>query len=295
MAVRPDLALLVNPRSGRRRTVRRADRVAGYLSAHGYAVTTLQGDSAEESAALARKVVAEEYDVLTVMGGDGMVHLALQAAAGSQTTLGVIPTGTGNDFARALGIPRRGPLAAAGVIAAAHTRSLDLARVGPTYFGTVLASGFDSAVTERANAAEWRWPQGQLRYIASTVAELGVFRPLSYTLELDGERMDCEAMLVAVGNTRSYGGGIRMCEHAVPDDGLLDVAIIKPVSTAQLVRVFPRLFRGTHVTHPAYQTHRVRRVRLAADTVAYADGERLGPLPVTVDAVPGAVEVFTAP
>jgi diacylglycerol kinase (ATP) len=285
------LAFLVNPTSGRGRLAGSADAVAARLATGGYDVTSMVGADAAESAALARSAVAEGYDALVVMGGDGMVHLALQAVMGSATTLGVVATGTGNDVSRALGIAPRKPVPAADVVVAGHTRRIDVARVGATYFATVLAAGFDSLVNERANTMTW--PKGQMRYNLATLAELRVFRPLSYTLELDGVPQSCEAMLVAVGNCPSYGGGLRMCEGAEIDDGLLDVVIIKPISKLQLVKVYPRLFRGTHVTHPAYVHHRVRTVTVAADgIVAYADGERLGPLPVTVEVVPSAVSVF---
>ncbi len=286
------LALLVNPATGKGRHVLRIPQVVATLEAAGYAVTTMRGASAAESAALAHKAVAEEYDVLVTMGGDGIAHLALQALGGSRTRLGLISVGTGNDLARGLGIPHGDPVAAARVVTGGRTRRIDLAVAGSERFGTVLASGFDSAVNERANARSW--PRGQLRYTLATLGELRVFRPLPYTMTLDGSTVEQEAMLVAVGNTASYGGGIRMCEGAAPDDGLLDVVVITPVTRRELLRVFPRLFRGTHVTHPAYQRHRVRRVRLEAPgCVAYADGERLGPLPVTVEVEPAAAEVFT--
>jgi diacylglycerol kinase (ATP) len=156
-----------------------------------------------------------------------------------------------------------------------------------------LAAGFDSKVNERANAMSW--PRGQMRYNLAVAAELRTFRPVRFALELDGVRRDVDAMLVAVGNGPSYGGGLRMCEGAELDDGLLDVVLIKPVGRVELVRVFPRLFRGTHVSHPQYEHHRVSRVSLAAPGIsAYADGERLGALPMTVEAAPRALAVFAA-
>jgi len=285
------LAFLVNPTSGRGRLAGSADAVAKRLATGGYEVTSMTGKDAAESADLARSAVAEGYDALVVMGGDGMVHLALQAVVHSATTLGVVATGTGNDVARALGIAPRKPLASADVVVAGHSRRIDVAQVGTTYFASVLAAGFDSLVNERANAM--RWPTGQMRYNLATLAELRVFRPITYALELDGEPLACEAMLVAVGNCPSYGGGLRMCEGAEIDDGLLDVVIIRPISKFELLKVYPRLFKGTHVTHPAYEHHRVRTVRVAAEgIIAYADGERLGPLPSTVEVVPSGVSVF---
>jgi diacylglycerol kinase (ATP) len=218
------------------------------------------------------------------------VHLAVQALAGTGTALGVIPTGTGNDVARYLGLPRGKPVDAAEVICRQVIRPMDLGKAGSNYYATVLATGFDSLVNERAN--KMTWPRGQMRYNLATLAELKVFTPLPYTLELDGERRRLDAMLVAVGNGPSYGGGLRMCEGALLDDGQLDVVIINPISKPELLKVYPRLFRGTHVSHPAYEHHRVRQVSVAAPgIVAYADGERLGPLPLNVECASAALSV----
>ena len=138
-----------------------------------------------------------------------------------------------------------------------------------------------------------RWPKGQMRYNLATVAELRVFEPLRYVLDLDGTERQVEAMLVAVGNGPSFGGGMRIAEGADLYDGLLDVVLIKPVSRVELVRTFPKLFNGTHVTHPQFERHRVRRVTVAAPgIVGYADGERFGPLPLTVECVPDAVRIL---
>ncbi|MGI8700480.1 MAG: diacylglycerol/lipid kinase family protein [Nocardioidaceae bacterium] len=285
------LALLVNPASGRGRFAGAVDAVADRLASGGFQVTRMVGGDAAESAGFAGSAVADGYDALVLMGGDGLVHLALQHVVASGTVLGVIGTGTGNDVSRALGIPARAPLEAVEVVLAGETRKMDVGSAGGTYFATVLAAGFDSLVAERANAMTW--PAGQMRYNLATLAELRVFRPIGYTLELDGQQRRREAMLVAVGNCPSYGGGIRICHGAEIDDGLLDVVVIKPVSKLELVKVYPRLFKGTHVSHPAYELHRVRSVTVdAPSVVAYADGERLAPLPVTVEVVPGAVTVF---
>ncbi len=283
-------ALLVNPTSGKGRYQHAVPAVQARLSAGELEVTRMQGADGDEAADLAKQAVEDGYDLLVVMGGDGTVHLAVQSVATSKTALGVIATGSGNDVARYLDLPRRDPVAAADVVARGFTRTMDLARAGTTYYVTVLAAGFDSLVNERANAMTW--PSGQMRYNLATLAELRVFEPLSYTLELDGERRQLEAMLVAVGNGPSYGGGLRMCEGALLDDGLIDVVIIKPISKFELLRVYPRLFKGTHVTHRSYEHHRVAQVSLAApNVVAYADGERVGPLPLTVEAVPAALTV----
>jgi diacylglycerol kinase (ATP) len=180
---------------------------------------------------------------------------------------------------------------AADIVVGSRVREVDLARAGATYFVTVLAAGFDSKVNERANAMTW--PKGQMRYNLATIAELRVFQPLPYTLVLDGEEHRLDAMLVAVGNGSSFGGGLRITEGARLDDGLLDVVVIRPMSKRRLVASYPRLFTGTITEIPEYEHHLVKEVPVAAPgIVAYADGERIGSLPLTVEVAPAALRVL---
>ena len=285
------IALLTNPTSGKGRGRRTAAIALPRLTEAGFDVREMVGRDGDEALDLARKAVADEVESLVVVGGDGMVHLAAQALAGTATNLGIIPSGTGNDVARYVGIPRTDPQLAADVVVGSRVRTIDLARAAGTYFVTVLASGFDSKVNERANAMAW--PRGQMRYNLATLAELRVFEPLPYVLELDGEVRTLEAMLVAVGNGESFGGGLRITHGASLDDGRLDVVIIKPMSKAKLVRTYPKLFSGRHVGIPEYERHLVRSVTVAAPGIsAYADGERIGALPLTVEVVPQALRVL---
>jgi len=286
-----ELALLTNPTAGKGRGTRTAAMALPRLLEAGYDVRSLAGRSPEEALDLARQCVADGIEALVVCGGDGMVHLGAQAVTGTDTPLGIIPAGTGNDVARYLDLPRSDPALAADVVARGKERTIDLARVGSVYFVTVLAAGFDAIVNERANAMTW--PKGQMRYNLATLAELRVLTPIPYVLELDGVEERLEATLVAVGNGPSFGGGLRITEGAVLDDGMLDVVVIKPLSKLDLLRTYPKLFRGTHVHHPQYRHHRVRRVTVAAPgIVAYADGERIGALPLTIEVAPGALRVL---
>lgn len=290
-SVAREIALLTNPTSGKGRGRRTAAIALPRLREAGFAVRELLGEDAGEALHLARRAVADGVEALVVCGGDGLTHIGAQAVAGTGTNLGIVPAGTGNDVARYFAIPRNDPQAAADVVVGSRVRTVDLARVGETYFVTVLASGFDSKVNERAN--DMVWPRGQMRYNLATLAELRVFEPLPYTLVLDGEERHLEAMLVAVGNGPSFGGGLRITEGAVLDDGLLDVVVIRPMSKARLARSYPRLFTGTIAQIPEYEHHLARTVTVAAPgIVAYADGERLGALPLTVESAPGAVRVL---
>lgn len=286
-----EIALLTNPTAGRGRGARTADLILPRLRDAGFVVRNLRGADEGESAALARQCVADGVESIVVVGGDGMVHTVVQALAHTGTRLGLIPSGTGNDVARTFGIPRKDPLAAADVVIAGHERTIDLARAGSRYYVTVLAAGFDAIVNERANAMTR--PRGQMRYNLATVAELRTFAPIPYVLEADGAQERFEAMMVSIGNTPSFGGGLRIAEGALVDDGLLDVVVIEPMTKRELVATYPKLFKGTHVHHPAYRHLSARSVTVAAPgIVAYADGERVGPLPLTVEVQPGALRVL---
>lgn len=289
--MRKEIAVLTNPTSGKGKGNKVAADVVPRLTDAGFAVRSLIGRDAEEATDLARQAVADNVETLVVIGGDGMVHLAAQELATSSTRLGLVPAGTGNDVARALGVPRTDALAATDVIIGGKERSIDLAKIGHRYYVTVLAAGFDAIVNERAN--EMTWPRGQMRYNLATLAELRTFSPIPYVLEVDGEQHRFEAMMVAVGNTESFGGGMQITKGAVPDDGVLDVVAIMPMSKLELIRTFPKLFSGAHVHHPKYRHFAGRSITVAAPgIVAYADGERMTSLPLTVDVVPKALRVL---
>ena len=291
-----DVALLVNPSAGRGRGARAVQPALDALRRAGHRVRTVVGRDAGEALRLARGAVDDGADALVVVGGDGMTGLALQAVAGTGTPLGVVAVGTGNDFARVNGLPVRDPRAAAELaaeaLAAGRARRLDLGRAGGRWFGTVLASGFDSRVNDRGN--RMRLPLGRFRYDVAMLAELAALRPIRYRVAFDdGPEQELVAVLVAVGNGSSYGGGMRICADAAMDDGLFDVCVVGPCSRTTLVRVFPLVYTGSHPRHPVVTVHRAARVRLAApDVTAYADGERLGPLPVTAETVPGALRLL---
>ncbi|HEX6338459.1 MAG TPA: diacylglycerol kinase [Jiangellaceae bacterium] len=286
-----EIALLINPTSGGGRGARAGEAAAARLRGAGLAVRELIGRDVEESQDLAREAVERGPAGLVVVGGDGMIHLGLQAAGGTDVPFGVIPAGGGNDFARSLGIPLNDAEAAADVVAAGHERKIDLGRAGGQWFGCVVAAGFDARVNDRAN--RMRWPHGRMRYNLAMLAELGVFRPVRYRMDLDGRPWVTDAMLVTIGNAASYGGGMKVTPDALLDDELLDVLVVKPISKLRFLTVFPKVYSGTHVRLPYVEVRRARRVHIEADSiVAYVDGERLGPLPQTFEAVPAALRVF---
>lgn len=292
------LLVAVNPAAsfGRNREVGGA--VAERLVAAGYDVRLMREANLELLRRETEEAFAQGVDGLIVVGGDGMVSLGVNVLAGSDVPLGLVAAGTGNDFARGLGVPFDDPARAIDALVEALGRPASAVDVGiarhgelATRYGVVLSAGFDAIVNERANRMVR--PRGPSRYLFALVRELWTFRAREYALEIDGVRRTQRAMLVSVANTPSLGGGLRIVPEAELTDGLLDVFIVHPLSRAALLRVLPRVYAGEHVDHPAVEFVRARRVRIEADdVVAYADGERIGPLPVDVEVAPGALRVF---
>ncbi|HYP72644.1 MAG TPA: diacylglycerol kinase [Microbacterium sp.] len=296
-----DVALLMNPAARAGAHTGAAMRAAERLRAAGHRVSVISGGSAAESSELLRTALDLGADAVVVAGGDGTVSLAIQQLAGGRVPLGIVPAGTGNDLANTLGLRDLDADAAADAVIAGTTRTIDLARVTRTdgtsvLYGTVLASGFDSKVNDRAN--RMRWPRGHMRYNVAILVEFLRLRGIPFDVELelaDGvtERIAGELVMATVGNGRSYGGGIPICPDADLEDGLLDVTLLRPAGRLKLLRLLPRVYRGTHTSIDEVTTYRVRSARLASPGVtAYADGDPLGPLPLRVDVVPGALRVF---
>jgi diacylglycerol kinase (ATP) len=293
------VVVLTNPAAGVGQADRSARRAVNRLRELGLDVLDVAGNDAQDAVRIARAAVDKAPDALVVVGGDGMIHLAIQVLAGSGVPLGVIPAGTGNDHARAFGLPRDDPEAAADVIAAGSVQPIDVGQVtradgSMTYFGSIMAAGFDSLVNDRAN--RMTWPRGRMRYNLAILAELANLRPLPFRLELTGgEVVERELTLVAIGNTSSYGGGMRICPDADPTDGLLDVTLVGAMPRCKLLRFFPTVFSGKHVQHDGVQTLRVASLRIESPGInAYADGDFIAPLPVDVSLLPGGLHILSS-
>jgi diacylglycerol kinase (ATP) len=308
---RPTLTLLVNPAAGRGRARRRLPDVVERLGAAlpDTDVAVRLTTDAAQARALASEAVgrAGDGDALAVMGGDGMASVGLNAAAGSGVPLGILPAGTGNDFCRGVGLPTTLDVAVA-VVAAGATREIDLmsvegervegepleAGIRRRWVGSILSTGFDERVNWRANHLPVN--VGAPTYAYAVLAELRTFRPLRYRVAFDGVPRELDAVLIAVGNAGVFGGGIRVCPDARVDDGLLDVTIVHPASPALVIKLFPQLFTGAFVSHPAVELLRAREVLVDGDALhGMADGEVLGRPPFTCRAVPRAVRLFAPP
>ncbi|KRE28475.1 diacylglycerol kinase [Mycobacterium sp. Soil538] len=294
------ITVLTNPASGHGNAPHAAERAIRRFQERGVDVVALAGRDAPHARELVEGALERGMDALVVVGGDGIISLALQVLAHSPVPLGIIPAGTGNDHARALGIPEKDPEAAADIVVDGVVDEIDLGRIRGAdgtdrWFGTVMAAGFDSLVTDRTN--RMRWPHGRMRYNVAMVAELSKLRLLPFRLTFDGAEVVTELTLAAFGNTRSYGGGMQICPDADPRDGLLDVTMVASASRSRLIRLFPTVFKGTHVHLDEVTTRRARTITVDSPGIsppinAYADGEYVCPLPVEVSAVPRALKVL---
>jgi diacylglycerol kinase (ATP) len=282
-------ALVINPVAGQGKGATVGTYVAGYLNSRGIKYEIIIGRSGIDQADSLQRFLDRNPDCSGVIavGGDGLLHLVLQKITPAQVPLAVIPAGTGNDFVRTLGWSPDDVDAILQAVLSKKPQSVDLGLVDGEWFAAILSTGFDSIVNEKANTMSW--PKGPMKYNVAIAIELPRFAPRHYEIVLDDRTIFTQAMLIAVANGRSYGGGMLVCPHADIADGYFDVMVLHPVSKLEFIKVFPRVFKGTHITHPAVEIVRSKSVKISSDAVAYADGERIGQLPVSAQCISGAL------
>jgi diacylglycerol kinase (ATP) len=289
------IAVVANPEAGRGKGARLIPRVDALLDSLGLDYRLHVSETPEDPERLSRQAAQDGAEVVAALGGDGHVGACANGIVGTGTSLAVIPAGTGNDFARHLGLDRKDPLSAARFLASPVTRTIDLAHVDTPergrYYVNVAGAGFDSEVNAHANRV--RMLSGTPKYILSTFVTLARFTAGRFEVRMDGEGHSLPAMMIAVANGSSYGGGMLVCPDARVDDGALDVCIIGEVSKWDFVRTFPKVFKGRHVSHPAVRMLRGEKIEISADRPfqVYADGEFVGSLPATFTVLPGSIRV----
>ena len=287
-------ALVINPVSGHGKGTTIGTYVAGFLNQHKKGFTIVTGKSSIAMGDHLRTFLEKNPDCegIIAVGGDGLMHIVLQIAVPYQIPFTIIPAGTGNDFVRTLGWSSESLDAQLSTVITTKPSSIDLGLVDGEWFGAILSTGFDSIVNEKANTM--RWPKGPMKYNAAIAMELPRFKPRHYEITLDDRTISTQAMLIAVANGRSYGGGMLVCPNAEIDDGVFDVMVLHPISKLEFLKVFPQVFAGTHVTHPAVEIVRSKSVSIESTAVAYADGERIGQLPVGAECIHNAGQTWVA-
>jgi len=283
----------VNPKAGMGAAASLATRIVGFLQSNEISYRMISPNSAAETKLLVRdSLQSGEATQLISVGGDGLFHLLLQFAIEFKVPLAVAPGGTGNDFYRTLGWFDRELIDYLDHLVSTEPTLIDVGVVDGEYFGAVLSSGFDSVVNERANTL--KWPKGPAKYNAAIALEFPKFKPIEFKIFADEQVLEVEAMLIAIGNGRSYGGGMQVCPDADLQDGLFDIMILHPVSKLEFIKVFPTVYKGTHIEHPQVEVIRAKQVRIESSAIAYADGERIGQLPVQVESLPQTLLTWPA-
>jgi diacylglycerol kinase (ATP) len=293
------VVVVANPTAGGGRAGRALRKADAILRAHRIDFEVRIPDSPAETTSTARRAAEEGAIIVAALGGDGSIGCVANGIVGTDAALAVIPAGTANDFAKAVGAWRLEH--AVRLLANPKVHPIDAVRVTSgsqeRLYLNVAGAGFDSEVNETANAMRINLG-GTGTYIASVLRTLSRFTPARFTLGIDdGERFELDAMLIVVGNAPAYGGGMKVLPGATLDDGVLDVCVVEAVSTGEFIRAFPRVYRGTHTTHPRVRMLRATSVSLEANRLVqvYADGDRVGPLPVRFEVLPHAIPAVVGP
>ncbi len=292
------IGIVINPTSGRGKGKSLGEQTKVEFASSAIELLDLSANRFIQATANAKQALKEKLiDGLVVVGGDGMFHLAVNAVGVSGVPIGLVAAGTGNDSARALGLPIHDVKAAVEQIIKnlRKPRTVDLissVSESKTFysFGAVSA-GFDALVNRRANT--WNWIKGPVKYRLAMYRELMAFKPIPYRLVIDGVARELEANLCTVANAPSYGGGLLITPEASVIDGKIDLFILHSISRMELIKIFPSVYEGKHVTHPAVEIIRAKSVEIhSAGMPAYSDGQHVGESPVICKVLPGALKVF---
>jgi diacylglycerol kinase (ATP) len=287
--------LVVNSKAGKGRANRLAGKFEILLKSNNLPYEIINKATYEETFSEYRLSIASgKFEKVVAIGGDGLVNLCLQEVAEQNIGLSVIPAGTGNDFARAVGSYRKSVNEIFNVVRSQDPASMDLGLVtgafGKRWYVQVLSTGFDALVNNLANTINW--PRGQMKYTLATLLTLARFKPIPYELIVDDKHFKQDFMLLSVANGETYGGGMRICPDASNSDGVFDILLVHPVSKIVLLSIFPKVFTGRHVPHPKIDIIRGKKVQLSAEASAFADGEFVSKLPIEITNVKNALKTW---
>ena len=287
--------LVVNSKAGKGRASKLAGKFEVLLKSNNLPYEIINKATYEETFSEYRLSIASgKFGKVVAIGGDGLVNLCLQEVADQNIGLSVIPAGTGNDFARAVGSHKKSVNEIFNVVSSQDPTTIDLGLItgafGKRWYVQVLSTGFDALVNNLANRINW--PRGQMKYTLATLLTLARFKPIPYELIIDDKQFKQDFMLLSVANGETYGGGMRICPDASNSDGIFDILLVHPVSKIVLLSIFPKVFTGKHVPHPKIDIIRGKKVQLSADASAFADGEFVSKLPIEITNVKNALKTW---
>jgi diacylglycerol kinase (ATP) len=288
--------IVLNRKSGRGRAKKLSQILISLLDRNKIVYELVDESSAIKTSEKIRELfLIGDFETLIAIGGDGLVHLCIQEIALKSINFGVIPAGTGNDFARCIGVYGKSVAEIFENYVSYQPKKLDLGRIScpdkTEWFVQVLSTGFDANVNAAANT--FSWPRGKAKYTIATFLILSKFKSIKYEFDIDGVSFSQQGMLLTVANGSNYGGGMKISPKSLNSDGLLDLIMVGPVSRLTLLRIFPRVFSGRHIDHPKVNSYSGKRVQISADTSAFADGEFISPLPIEIEVVNGGLNSWS--
>lgn len=291
------LFCIVNPAAGRGRTARLWPEIERFLRHAGLRFRAFFTRGNGHASELAEIAACREEGILLAVGGDGTINEIVNGIASAKafptTTLALLPTGSGNDLCRTLGISGD-PLSVLKALASGSCRSLDVGFVGERCFLNICGVGFDAEVAKAVNQG-FRWLRGPCAYLAGVLKALVRFQPVSFDLVLDGQSLPFKGMMVAVANGAFFGSGIKIAPKARIDDGLFDVCVVGEVGKLELLRLLPLAYSGRHEGHPSVRFFRAREVRISSpegSLYIQGDGELLGRTPAVFRIRKHAIKVL---
>jgi diacylglycerol kinase (ATP) len=292
------VGLVINPTAGGNKGAVAGESVRAVLASSSHEIVDLSGESYEAAKASIKAAISNgAIDLLVLVGGDGMAHLGVNVCAGTNVPMAIVPAGTGNDSAGLFGMPMSDAAASTKLILenSSFPKPIDAIEIehsrGVTWAIGSASAGFDALVNARANRMSW--PAGPMKYYLAMLLELASFKAIKYRSKIDGVPKDFEAMLCVVSNSGVFGGGMLVVPEASVTDAKLDLLILNKISRFKLVKIFPRVYKGTHVTDPAVELLEATKVEIAAEGMPiYSDGEYVGQAPFKATVVPASLLVI---
>ena len=287
--------LVLNSKAGKGKATNLCRSLEVLLKSNNLPYEIISKSNPEDTSTELRLKISEgRFERVVAIGGDGLVNLCLQEVAERDIALAVIPAGTGNDFARAVGSHKKSVAEIFNAVLSHKPSAIDLGLItgdfGKRWYVQVLSTGFDALVNKLANRISW--PRGQIKYTLATLFTLARFKPIEYEITIDDKQFKQDFMLLSVANGETYGGGMRICPHASNSDGVFDILLVHPVSKIVLLTIFPKVFAGKHIPHPRIEIIRGRNVQLSANASAFADGEFVSTLPIKIENIPNALKTW---
>ena len=280
--------VIYNPSSGREEVKKRIPQILDALEKAGYE-TSCHATKGEGDATLAaRAAVDRRFDLVIAAGGDGTVYEVINGIAEQEyrPALGIIPAGTTNDFARALGLPRSIPEAVKTIVNGTPI-PIDVGKINSRYFINIAGGGVLTTLTYEV-PSKLKTLLGQLAYYMKGIEKLVFLSPMHVRLEADDRVIDEEIMMFLVANSNSIGGFEKIAPNAKMDDGLLDCIVLKKTSLPEFIRIATLALRGEHVNEPNVEYFQTKRLVAISDedVKLNLDGEFGGTLPCTFTALP---------